>query len=308
MSNILTYVPTFISLTLNSGYIAIYDDTGARQYYQNTDGVIELPYAATGTWSYRITKYGYTTITGVFVVDRNVGGTVSIIPVYIPDAFVTSDVYTVTAYNDLNSIQKLYNYISYYKTTSTGIDFGDITTRSFGYITINNNLTLNGDLSSSLFTYSTGGLSARCSSLDETVTINVSGNFYEINNNTISDGVTIRANNIDSELFFNGTYSIVFFPTVTDRDNNTNGNISFTGSTYRYKYGSTVSGINFTSYIYYRVTIGGSIFLIQSAIQPGKTTIDFSVNGNLQIIINNQRVINTGVQKSSKLIPHNTNI
>jgi hypothetical protein len=56
------------------------------------------------------------------------------------------------------------------------------------------------------------------------------------------------------------------------------------------------------------VTVGGATLLVATPIALGTNTIDFGVTGNLQTLNNNLRIVNTGVQKSSILVPHTTNI
>ena len=118
----------------------------------------------------------------------------------------------------------------------------------------------------------------------------------------------IRANNIDSEFYFSNVNSITFYPSLSDRDYNTNSGISASGTIYRFKYGSTVSGVTLSGYAYSRVTVDSILLLDTSTINSGSNTIDFGTTGVLQSIIANQKTINTGVQKASKLIPHTTNI
>ena len=312
MPNILAYIPTYINLTLQGGYVAIYDGpdgTGTRQYYQNTNELIELPSSATGTWSYKVARYGDELISGNFVVNPNTGGTVDISPSYIPDTFITEqDAAVVAGYTNLNTTAKIHDYISYIRTTSAGINYGTLHDQSFGTLTFNYNLALDAT-AASVFNFSGGVITLKCSAITDDLTYFVDGDFTQLNGNTISNGIKIRANNLNSEIYFSYVDSIVFYPSAADRDNNVNGNITLTGaSIYRFLYNSNVSGITFSNFLYCRVTVGGTTLLITTAIATGSNTIDFGTTGNLQAIINNQRIINAGVQKASKLIPHTTNI
>jgi hypothetical protein len=309
-AEILTYAPTLINLTLQGGYIALYDNNGSRQYYQNTNGTIVLPANATGTWTYKIARYGYQFIAGSFSVNPLIGGTIDITPSYIPDTFIDiSNIATVSAYTDLNTVAKIHDYLSYYLTTSTGIDYGILDSESFGVLNFYGNLIMSASATSIVdYNSSTNTLKLKSSSLNDSYTLLVLSAFTTDGGHVLGDGVKIRATNLDSELYFNNVDSIVFYPTQLDRDNNTNPALSSSGTIYRFKYGSTINGATFSDYIYCRVTVGGITLLNVTPIAAGSTTIDFGTTGNIQTILNNQKIINTGVQKASKLIPHTSNI
>jgi hypothetical protein len=309
-AEILTYAPTLINLTLQGGYIALYDDSGNRQYYQNTDGTIVLPANATGTWSYNIARYGYQLVSGTFNVNPALGGIIDISPNYIPDTFINElNITTVSAYTDLNTVAKIHDYLSYYLTTSTGIDYGILDSESFGVLSFYGNLIMSSSATNVVdYNLSINTLKLKSSSLNDDYIFVVLSSFTTDGVYTLGDNLKIRANNLDSELYFNNVDSIVFYPTESDRDNNTNAGLSSSGTIYRYKYGSTINGVTFSDYIYCRITIGASIILNKTAITNGSTTIDFGTVNNIQAILANQRIINTGVQKASKLIPHTTNI
>ena len=310
-AEITTYAPTLIDLILQDGYIALYDNTGARQYFQNNDGTLILPANATGNWSYKIARYGYQLIAGSFTVNPAVGGTIDIAPSYIPDTFITqSNVSVVSGYTDLNGTDKIHDYLSYYLTTSSGIDYGIIDSESFGVLSFYGNLIMSGSAASVVdYNIGTNTLKIKSSSVNDSITFVVASAFSQDGGNTIGDNLKIRSSNLDSELYFNNVNTIVFYPSLSDRDNNTNAGISLSSaSIYRFKYASTINGITFTDYVYSRVTIDGSTLLYVTPITTGSTTIDFGTVGNLQTILNNQRILNIGVQKASKLIPHTTNI
>lgn len=309
-AEILTYAPTLINLTLQGGYIALYDNNGSRQYYQNTDGTILLPANATGTWTYKIARYGYQLISGSFNVNPLIGGTIDLNPSYIPDTFIdTINIATVSAYTDLNTTGKIHDYLSYYLTTSIGIDYGILDSESFGVLNFYGNLIMSGSATDIVnYNLGTNTLKLKSSSLNDSLIFVVLSTFSTDGGHTLGDNLKIRASNTDSELYFNNVDSIVFYPTESDRDNNTNAGLSASGTIYRFKYGSTINGVTFSDYIYCRVTVGGVTLLNTTPLAAGSTTIDFSTTGNIQTILNNQRIINTGVQKASKLIPHTTNV
>ena len=312
-AEIVTYAPTLVNLTLQSGYVALYDNTGTRRYYQNTDGIIVLPAAATGTWTYRVARYGYELYSGSFTINSATGGTVAIAPNYTPDGFVTeTDATVVAAYTNLNTVAKIHDYISYVRTTSAGIDYGTLHNQSFGSLSFTKSLTLDAT-AASVLSYNGTVITLKCSSVTADIIFAIDGDFTRSNGNTISNGIKIRANNLDSEFYFSNVDSIVFYPNEDDRNNNDNQGPSVTsGTIYRFLYGGTVSGVTFANYAYSRVTVGvgaqAVTLLNTSVLAAGTTNIDFGTTGNLQTILNNQRIMNQGLQKASILVPYSTNI
>lgn len=304
------YAPTLINVYPNGGSVGIYDNTNTRQYFITSNSSISLAAAASGTWYYRVAKYGYYSITQTFEVNRNLGATINITPNYVSDLFISEpDVLNVIAYTDLTTSAKIHDYLSYYETTSAGIDYGDLEAESFGTLTFENALTLDATASQMVSSNSSKDVILKSTNLTDNIILVSPSNFYQLNGNTISDGIKVRASNYDSELYFNNVDLIVFYPTEADRDNNTNAGLSGASlAIYRFKYGSVVNGITFSGYAYCRVTVGGATLLIKTPLVAGSNTIDFGTTGNLQTILNNQRIINTGVQKASKLIPHSINV
>lgn len=301
-AEITTYSPTLINLTLQGGYIALYDNLSSRQYYTNTDSTLVLGSSATGTWSYRIARYGFNYLLGSFTVDPNVGGTVNIAPNYVTDPFVVAPLSSVQNYTDLNSTQKIHDYMSFFMTTSTGIEYGDLVDYSIGVLQFNYPLTLNA-AATSLVTFSAGIITLKSSSLNESFTLLIDGDFNQLNGNTISDGIKIRSNNLDSEFLFKNINSITFYPTEIDRDNNTNAGLTTTATIYRFKY-----GVVYSNYVYNRITADGIVFLKTTAITTGENIIDLGTTASIQTILGNQKIMNTGIQKASILVPHTTNI
>jgi predicted secreted protein len=117
-TNVTSYLPTTLVFTLNGGRIRVLDNVGTEQYNQTTDGTFELPSSATGTWSYKIVKYGSKPIENTITID---GTSKSITASYIPDTFVVDTLANVQAYTTLGTTQKIYDYYSYYLTTASGI-------------------------------------------------------------------------------------------------------------------------------------------------------------------------------------------
>ena len=117
-TNVVAYIPTTVSFTLSSGRIRVLNHLGVEQFNQTADGTFELPVSATGTWSYKIAKYGNKAIEGTFTVD---GTTKTIVPAYIPDTFVVDTLANVQAYTTLETTQKIYDYYSLYLASASGI-------------------------------------------------------------------------------------------------------------------------------------------------------------------------------------------
>jgi hypothetical protein len=304
------YAPTIINVTPNGGSVAIYNDSLTRDYFIKdvSNYTIVLPYSATGVWSYKVAKYGYNLIDESFTINSSTGATINIVPNYITDNFINELEINVAAYTDLNNANQIHDYLMYFQTLSTGIDYGDLEFETFGTITFANSVALSAN-ASSMVSISGSTLVLKSTDLTDDIILVSPGTITQHAGNTISNGVKIRATNLDSEIYFNTVDSITFFPDETDRDNNVNGNITLNNvSIYRFKYGSTVSGITFTNNIYARITVGGATLLIKSPISLGSNTIDFGVTGNLQTLNNNLKIVNAGVQKASILVPHTTNI
>jgi hypothetical protein len=307
-AQIVDFIPTILNVTLNGGYLAIYDNTGTRPYYQNTDGTIVLPSNATGTWTYKIAKYGYQYIQNSFVVDPNTGATIEINPSYTPDNFVTSNIATVSSYGDLNSSEKIYNYLNYWTTTSSGIDYVPFYSKAFGSITINKNVVLDATAVSVLSYDGSSILTLKCSGLDEDILFASNSSITNVNGTTYSDDVKIRATNLNSELILGGITSFTLYPTLSDRNNNTSIGPVLTGTIDRFLYGSVSTGVTLSGGMYARVVASSTTLLYENTFSLGRNELEFGTTGTLQQIISNQKIINQGIQKASILVPHTTNI
>ena len=315
-AEITTSVPISINITIpTNAYIAIYKPNGVRYYYGSGNQTLILGGAdtATGTWSYTIVKYGYVKSLGTFAMDKEISSvtnvnvaTLNVDPLIAePNAIVTS------LYSDLNSTSKIYDYLSYFLTTSNGIDYNNgtsVASKSIGSFTFDKDLTLDSNaidmlnVSGNIYTFKSSGL-------NEDVTIYVNGDFNTLNSTTLNSNVKIRANNLDSEIEFISIDEITFYPTPTDRDANTNpGDNIVSPIIYRFKFGSTYSGVLFSGTVYYRINVAGSIILGSTNIVQYNNTLDLGTYGQLQQILNSQDIINKGVQKASVLIPHSIDI
>jgi LysM repeat protein len=261
--------------------------------------------AVTGNWSYKIAKYGYELYSGTFLINKDISSVTNIAQTLLIDSSITiTDVSTVSAYTDLNSTRKIYDYLSYYKTTSDGIDYGTFATRAIGSIILTKGLTLD-NTASSIISIASDILTVKSSGLNEEITIYTSGDFTT--NVNISDNVKIRATNIDSELELIGINKLSLYPTSGDRDSNTNVGIEITSTIYRFKYGSTISNVLLEDDMYSRVDVG-SILLYNFTIESGNNILNLGTFGQIQQVLNNQITINEGVKKASRLIPHSTDL
>ena len=117
-TNVVAYLPTTITFALNGGRIRVLNHLGVEQFNQTADGTFELPVSATGTWSYKIAKYGSKVIENTFSID---GTTKAITPAYIPDSLIVDTLANVQAYAILETTQKIYDYYSFYLSTAAGI-------------------------------------------------------------------------------------------------------------------------------------------------------------------------------------------
>jgi hypothetical protein len=302
------YSPNIVNVYPDGGSVAIYNNLGIRQYFIITESSVILPFDATGTWSYRVTKYGYYPIYQQFTINEVTGATVNVNPNYISDTFISEpNKNTVSAYTNLDTPDKIHDYLSYYQTLEAGIDFAGIEEESFGTMVFDSSLTLDAT-AASMVNYSSGILTLKSTSLIGSIVFSVNGNFTQSNGNTISDDIKIRASNIDSEIYFANIDYATLYPDAIDRDNNENGNIVVTTSIYRYKYGSTVSGILLQDDIYLKVNVTGTAILLSHPIATGSTYLDYGSTGNFQIMFTNLDTINEGVKKASILVPHTQNL
>ena len=82
----------------------------------------------TGTWSWKVARYGFTSQTGTHLpAEESTTTTVTL----VADAFITQATKaTVAAYEFLPDMDKLYDYAAYYETTNAGIPYARIITKA----------------------------------------------------------------------------------------------------------------------------------------------------------------------------------
>jgi hypothetical protein len=305
-----TVVPISINITVdNDTWVAIYRPNGTRYDYGNGNRTLILGgNAVTGNWSYKVAKYGHVLYTANFPIDRDISSVTNINPTLVIDASITeTNVNTVIAYTSLNTNRRIYDYLSYYKTTDDGIGYGDMATRSIGAIFFTKALTLDAN-AASMVNVASNVLTLRTSTLDEELTVYSTGNFFLLNNATISDIVKVRATNIDSELILIAITKLTLYPSSGERDSDINKGPEITDAVYRFKYGSTVTGVTLSGSQYARVVITGSTLLNTFELESGNNILNLGTFGQIQQVLNNQIVINEGVKKASRLIPHSSNL
>jgi hypothetical protein len=304
-----TVVPISINVTVDSStYFAIYRPDGTRYRYGNGNTTYILGGdAVTGNWSYKVAKYGYELFSGTFLINKDISSVTNIAPTLVIDSSITiTNVSTVSAYTDLNSTRKIYDYLSYYKTTTEGIEFGTLATRAIGSIILTKGLTLSGTALSAA-SVASDILTVKSSGLNEEITIYTSGDFT--NDVNISDNVQIRATNIDSELELVGIDKLTLYSSSANRDSDTNRGPEITSAIYRFKYGSTVGGgVLLQGTQYGRVVISSSTLLNTFELNAGNNILNLGTFGQIQQVLSNQIVINDGVKKASRLIPHSTDL
>jgi hypothetical protein len=304
-----TVVPISINITVDSDtYVAIYKPDESEYYYGSGNKTLLLGGdAVTGNWTCKVAKYGHVLYTTSFTIDKDISSVNNINPTLVIDSSITeANVNTVIAYTDLNTSRKIYDYLSYYKTTSDGIRNGTISNRAIGSIILTTGLTLD-NTATSIVDISSNILTVKSSGLNEEITIYLSDDFTT--NVDISQDVKIRATNIDSELELIGVDKITLYSSLANRDANTNKGPEITSSIYRFKYGSTVSGgVILQGIQYARAVISSSVLLTIFELNAGNNLLDLGTFGQIQQILNNQVTINDGIKKSSRLIPHSTNL
>lgn len=127
-SNVTTQIVTSLNLTgLTAGsQIYVSDGAGAQVAYvaSSTTGYILDTTGGTGTWTWKVARYGYTSQSGTFTPATS-GATVSVS--LIADAFITqASASTVAAYTTLQNPDRIYDYAAYFETTNAGIPLARI--------------------------------------------------------------------------------------------------------------------------------------------------------------------------------------
>jgi len=287
------------SLTLNGltagSQIYIANGAGAQVDYVASSGTsygINTT-GSTGTWTYKVAQYGFITSTGTFTPAT---ASFTFIITLLPDANVVDTLANVSAYTQLTTAQQIYDYISYYNTTNTGIANPAAAVKSFGAIDfLASNVIL--DPSAAAVIAGTTTLTIKTTGLVGDDTYYSAGNFT-LGLATLSSEVKIRMANLNSELEFVGISNIDLYSTEIDRNNRDNLRMSITTSPYRFLYGSTVNSVLFASTLYTETTASVQ-YEYDIPIASGNNVLALDTT-TLLLLINNSI---TNVAKNTSLIP-----
>ena len=278
-----------------------------------------------------------------FVFDKNPDRTVS--------EHTTLTESQVSALATVSNLDYLYDAATYWSVTnpasSSYIDLVAIDGTNLSFL--NNNLVIN-SAASTTFAYATATKIATIKSSaigagTNFDTLSSTGTITFLNSGSVSTDVRVRASNLDSELTYGGVDYVILYKSSSDAINSLNAGLSSTNGIIRYKYGATTLGVPMSGTVYAKwyssvtttsginaqpLNLGttalgnlvgfGTIFanfdIINKGIQKASKLIPHTININpgvnlepdLQNIIDDQQIINEGIQKASKLIPHSTNI
>jgi hypothetical protein len=110
--------------------VAVFDDTNAvHDFAENVTGVytISIPPSFSGTWSFVVTKQAHKYQQGSFTLGTGVSTNVNWVAI-TDDRIVDATEAIVTAYTELDTTQKMYDYWSYWVTTLEGIEWFETVT------------------------------------------------------------------------------------------------------------------------------------------------------------------------------------
>ena len=304
-SNVATQLVTALSITslLADSQIYVSDNTGTQVAYVSSSGTsynLDTT-GGTGTWEWRVRKYGYEDQSGTFTPATS---SESVVAVYLVDAFVVDTLVNVTAYTDLQTAQKIYDYSRYFATTNTGIALAAQFDKGFGTLTANSAFTLNPS-AGALMAVAGGVVTTLTSGLAETVTVVVTGNFTQ-GAATLSNNVKIRATNLDSELLFSGIDSLTVYATQSDALNNTSPGATSTTGIIRFLYGAALSGVTMSGTVYLRLTLGTAIQVQSLVLVLGENEVNLSTTTLLQSI--NTKVDNVPTEVLAATVETNTSL
>jgi hypothetical protein len=111
----------------------VWDSSNVTKYFLQvtTDGdyTLYIPPGVVDTYNFAIERYGFQREEGTF--PANAGGGLFYVPKYVEDVGITeTNQSTVAAYTDLDTGEKLYDYIAVYRLSEDGIKRGQIATRA----------------------------------------------------------------------------------------------------------------------------------------------------------------------------------
>jgi len=108
---------------LSGAAVLLIDNTGSTvEYVASVTGTYtrNIPIGASGTWTWKVTKYGSLAVSATFT--PGAGGVTTAAPALSADTGITqATAATVAAYASLDSLDKQYDYLAYHETTAAGI-------------------------------------------------------------------------------------------------------------------------------------------------------------------------------------------
>lgn len=137
-SNVVTQIVTSLTLTGLTAGSSIYvaNASGVKVDYVASSGTSYTldTTGGTGTWTYKIARYGYTAQTGTHTPATTSTATAITL---VADPFVTQPtVATVAAYTQLGNPDGVYDYAAYFETTSAGIPLARIAAKAGSFCSV----------------------------------------------------------------------------------------------------------------------------------------------------------------------------
>lgn len=305
--------------------VYIEDNTAVQKYYSaSATGTVTLyiPPTATGTWYYAVEKYGNQRQSDFFTFS---GGLKTIVVKALTDTGITvTNQTTVGAYTSLGTPDKVYDYVAYLRLSTPHISYGQIVFKNGTSLDLQDaSMLINQSFSSvASFNFTTKLLTIKSTSyaigstFEKTITTppeTIEADTTEVITCPIEDA------NGDSSLTIqggSGNFTLWKITNATAEDDYATGtNLGTVGNvTFRFLQASGYKIVvrdNTTSFrqvvpmdkgIYTTgLFFGDQVQLAQSA----EVTL---INNKVDVIALDLNIVNNGVQKASKFIPHNQNL
>ena len=322
-----TGTSTTLQITGFDANSAVYieDNSAVQKYYSATaTGTVTLyiPPTASGSWYYAVEKYGNQRQSDFFTFS---GGLKTIVVKALTDTGITvTNQTTVGAYTSLGTPDKVYDYVAYLRLSTPHISYGQIVFKNGTSLDLQDaSMLINQSFSSvASFNFSTKLLTIKSTSyaigstFEKTITTppeTIEADTTEVITCPIEDA------NGDSSLTIqggSGNFTLWKITNATAEDDYATGtNLGTVGNvTFRFLQASGYKIVvrdNTTSFrqvvsmdkgIYTTgLFFGDQVQLAQSA----EVTL---INNKVDVIALDLNIVNTGVQKASKFIPHNTDL
>lgn len=203
-----TSTPIITASNGKTGYLNISGLSGHAVYLEDGSGVQKdyqasvtgtynyfLSNVLTGTWTYKIAKYGSNLITWTFT--PSTWGNIAVLAILDADLWITqATVATVVAYTTIDSFDMLYDYSAYYQTTNVGIKLARLVNKNGLWITLwSLSLSLNAT-AGSVFSYTAPTITIKTSTLTKWSTY--SGSLITTGTVTFLNGATTNSLYTDS--------------------------------------------------------------------------------------------------------------